>query len=232
MAESRQPNNVDVHRKHCNEDGCRGQSDDDGQSIPPVRKLDYSKEPSFFLCLSDDWDLEKFPILWTIGNADLLKCELVALFCSRKCPGTIIRKAHDFVAGLYDKEIPVIGGFQTEVEKMSLDVLMQGKGSIVVCPAREISTMRPSKEWIEMLKDGRLLIVSPFASRFRRPTRTTADIRNHLVAAAAEKIIFLHAEDGSRTFAIAQELLLSEREIHTFDLKENRNLLDLGATCL
>lgn len=197
-----------------------------------VKKIEFFRETAYFIHLTEEWDIEKFPALWTIGDAGLLKCELVALFCSRKCPGGVLRKSHDFALDLREKGTPVIGGFQTPVEKMCLDVLLKGSQPVVLCPARGIQNMRIPPEWSEPIGDGRLLVVSPFGSRQRRPTKATADLRNRFVAAAAESLFFLHAAPKSRTFALAEELLSDGREIRTFDIRENQNLKEIGAMML
>lgn len=194
-----------------------------------VSRLQYSREPSYFMHLTEDWDVERFPVLWIIGNPDLLKCELVALFCSRRCPGTIIRKSHSLAFELREKGTPVIGGFQTDVEKMCLDVLLKGSQPLVISPARQIESMRIPITYSGPVSDGRLLIVSPFPPKYRRPTKSTADIRNHFVVAAADKLFFLYAAPKSKTFCFAEQLLSQGKEIITFDTRENENLLSIGA---
>jgi predicted Rossmann fold nucleotide-binding protein DprA/Smf involved in DNA uptake len=193
-----------------------------------VRKLEYDKEPAFFLNITEDWDIEKFPAMWAIGNADILKSELVALFCSRKCPGKVILKSRDYADSLRIKCIPVIGGFQTPVEKMCLEMFLKGEQPVVVCPARGIQKMRVPAEWTEPVESGRMLIVSPFAARHRRVSAANAELRNKFVAAAADKLFFLHAAAKSRTLAFAEELLSHGRDVFTFAMDENRNLKDIG----
>ncbi len=194
-----------------------------------VRKLDYSKDPAFFFHMADGWDVEKFQALWTVGSAELLKCELLALFCSRKCPGSIVRKSHDFATELRRNGTPVIGGFQTPVEKMCLEVFLKGEQPVVVCPARGIQNIRLEPEWRKPVGEGRLLLVSPFSARQRRPNKNSAELRNRLVAAAADRLFFFHAASDSKTFAFAEELLSGGRDLVTFDVKENENLKKLGA---
>lgn len=194
-----------------------------------VKRFDYSREPAYFLRLTEDWSLEKFQSLWTIGNTELFRGELLALFCSKKSPGKIVVKSHDFVEDLRVKGVSVIGGFQTPVEKMCLEVLLKGEQPIVVCPPRGIQNMRVPPEWSRPVEEGRLLVISPFGSRHRRATTTTAELRNRFVAAAADRLFFLYASPGSRTTALAEELLACGRDIETFDMKENAELLKIGA---
>ncbi len=194
-----------------------------------VRRIDFSKSPAFFMGLGDEWNIERYPTLWAIGETDLFKGELVALFCSRKCPGRVVRKSHDFADELRIRGTPVIGGFQTPVEKMVFDVLLKGSQPIVLCPARGIQRMRIPSEWSASLDEGGLLIISPFGPRQRRASVASADVRNRFVAASAARLFFLHASAGSRTLSLAEVLLTEGRDIETFDMQDNEPLMRLGA---
>jgi len=67
------------------------------------------------------------PTLYAIGNVDILRQPLTALFCSNKCPGSAILRALDFAAQLRDANRAVISGFHTPVEKECLAILLRGK---------------------------------------------------------------------------------------------------------
>ena len=64
--------------------------------------------------------LEILPQIKSKGNLDLLEEPLTALFCSQRCPGDLILKTYDIVRAMRDAGIPVIGGFQTPMEKECL----------------------------------------------------------------------------------------------------------------
>jgi len=151
------------------------------------------------------------PALHTLGNINLLRLPLMALFCSRKCPGDAILKAYDLAQELREKEIPVIGGFHTPVEKDMLEILLRGKGPIVICPARGLEGMRMPKVWGQAVQQGRLLLVSMFDQRFERVMKETAQGRNLLVAGLARERVFVHFEPGGETEKLAN--LISERGI-------------------
>ena len=51
------------------------------------------------------------------GNPRLLEEPLTALFCSQRCPGDLILKTYDLARTMRDAGVPVIGGFQTRMEK-------------------------------------------------------------------------------------------------------------------
>lgn len=138
------------------------------------------------------------PALHTLGNLDLLRLPLTALFCSRKCPGDAILKAYDLARELREKEIPVISGFHTPVEKDLLEILIK-KGPIVICPARGLEGMRVPKVWRQGILQGQLLLVSMFDQRIERVTKETAQQRNLLVAALSNERVFIYVEPGGET---------------------------------
>ncbi|MCA1597870.1 MAG: hypothetical protein LC769_02415, partial [Chloroflexi bacterium] len=85
--------------------------------------------------------------LAVLGQRDLLQQQTLALFCSVKCPGTAILRTYDLVRALRDAGTPVIGGFQSPMERECLALLLRGSGPVIVCPARDIHAMRVPREW-------------------------------------------------------------------------------------
>ena len=51
------------------------------------------------------------------GNVRLLEESLIVLFCSQRCPGVLIFKTYDLARSIRDAVIPLIGGFQTQMER-------------------------------------------------------------------------------------------------------------------
>ena len=163
------------------------------------------------------------------GNLSLLDEPLTALFCSNRCPGDLILKTYDFSRAMRDAGVPVIGGFQTSMERESLRLLLQGKQPVVVCPARSIDSMRLPREWRLALDDGRLLVLSPFPATARRPTAELAAQRNDLVADLAQRVFIAHAAPGSKTKAFARKLAATGKPLLTLDSLSNANLVEMGA---
>lgn len=89
--------------------------------------------------------------------------------------------------------------------------------------------MRLKPEWKRGLSDNRLLLLSMFASQFRRSTVQLATQRNEFVAALADRILVPHAAEGSRTLELAKMISEWGKPLFTFDTKANRPLLRLGA---
>ena len=164
-----------------------------------------------------------------LGNLRLLDESLTALFCSNRCPGDLILKTYDIARAMRDAGVPVIGGFQTPMEKECLRLLLRGEQPVVICPARGIDNMRIPSDWRPALDHGRLLVLSPFPATVRRPTADLAAQRNDLVADLAQRVFIAHAAPRGKTEAFARELAASGKPLLTLDSAANENLVDVGA---
>lgn len=172
--------------------------------------------------------------IWARGNIGLLSGadtilngNLWALFCSSKCPGEIILKAHDLAQKFKERGIPTIGGYHSPVEKECLRVLLRGSQPILFCPARNIENMRLKSAWKDAFAEERLLILSIFESK--RSTAALASQRNAFVAALADKICIAHAAEDSKTLEFAQMIITWEKPVFTFETEANEALFQLGA---
>jgi predicted Rossmann fold nucleotide-binding protein DprA/Smf involved in DNA uptake len=164
-----------------------------------------------------------------LGNIDLLQKRTLALFCSSRCPGVLILRTYDFVRGLRDPSLTVIGGFHSPTEKESLTLLLRMRQPLVICPARGIERMRLPAGWRDPIEQGRLLVVSSFRGGQRRPTADAAHLRNQFVAALADEVLVAHAAPGGRTEAFSKELIDRGKSVVTFESPHNAELIALGA---
>jgi len=170
-----------------------------------------------------------FPRISTIGNPEILKRQMLGLFCSVKCPGDLILMTYDLVRALRDAGVPVISGFHTPIEKDCLDLLLRGSQPIVICPARDIRNMRLGKDLKTGIWEGRLLILSPFEGTGRRPTAQIAERRNQFVGALAAAAFLAYADPGGKTEAFAKDFMEVGKPIYTFQSQYNKSILDIGA---
>src|SRR3990167_1742048 len=108
--------------------------------------------------------------LSALGNLGSLSQPRTALFCSVRCPGDAILGAYDAARKLRDEGVTVVSGFHSPVEKECLRILLRGKQPIIICLARALEKIRLPSDWQRALEAGRLLILSPFEKRPRRPT--------------------------------------------------------------
>lgn len=170
--------------------------------------------------------------IFHLGNPELLQKDSLGLFCSIKCPGSVILKTYDLAKALRDAGVPVIGGFHTPMEKECLALLLRGTQPIIVCPARGLEKMRPTAGVKDGIEAGRVLLVSMFGPRHRRATAELAYQRNRLVAALAGMAFVSHAAPGGKTEALCREIIGMRKPLFTVDCAENSNLLSLGAKTL
>lgn len=163
-------------------------------------------------------NLDDFPILterlgadaprqlWLLGDPALLAARKTALFCSARCPGDAILRAHDAAARLRDQGETVISGFHSPVERDCLHILLRGQQPLIICPARALDGMRLPRAWQTALNAGRLLLLSPFEKTPRRVTADSAHRRNTLVAALADRVLIIHGAPGGQIAALAARM--------------------------
>jgi len=169
------------------------------------------------------------PRIASIGNPDILKSKPIALICSVKCPGNIILQTYDLAQQLRDAGVPVIGGFHSPMEREYLRILLRGRQPVIVCPARGLQGMRIPSVHKLALEEDRLLCLSSFSNKLRRPTVDSALLRNHFVSAIAEQILVPYAAPNSKTFDLCRVLISWKKPIYTLSNETNAALIDSGA---
>ena len=141
--------------------------------------------------------------IWYHGDVSLLDLPLNGLLCSKACPGGKILEAIDLAQQWRSENRPVINGFHTAVEKECLRIFLRGPQPIVICPARGIAPFQLPSDWQTKYDRDELLIISPFDSAIRRPTKETAEIRNKLVVDLATNVTIIHATRGGLLHRLA-----------------------------
>lgn len=164
------------------------------------------------------------------GELSILRRRKLALFCSIRCPGSIILESYDVARQLRTAGLALIGGFHTPMEKECLDFLMRGNEPVIVCPARGIELMRVPPQWRRAISAHRMLLLSPFRATQRRATQATADARNRLVAALADQLLIIHAAPGGKTEQLCRDMIARGKTIAVLDRDANRHLIEAGAT--
>ena len=139
------------------------------------------------------------------GNLDLLALPKTALFCSAKCPGSVILPTYDQAAKWRDTGRCVISGFHSPVEKECLQILLRGDAPVILCPARAMLERLPA-QWAIAVASGRMVILSAFAATATRITTDLAARRNEIVAALADEVFIAHATVGGHVASLAGRL--------------------------
>jgi hypothetical protein len=174
--------------------------------------------------------LQKWPAIAAFGSVTLLRSPLLALFCSIRCPGKLILETYDLARALRDAGVPVLSGFHTPMEKECLDLLLRGNQPVIACPARGIEDMRLPSTLKTAIDSGRLLLLSPFNQKDRRPTARLAEERNRFVAALATEVFVAYAAEGGKTEQLCRNLIAAGKSAFTFDTPANARLITMGCT--
>ncbi len=190
-----------------------------------INQSDYTYPSSLKKYLSDNAP----ETITAIGNPDILQNNSLAIFSSNKCPGKIILKTCDMMRQLQDSDITVISGFHSPIERECLNILLRGKPSVVICPARSIENMRIKPEYKRPLEEGRLLFLSPFDVQQNRISSGQADKHNQFAAAISEELFVPYAEPDSKTETLCKKWIEQGKTVRTFDNEYTKNLFKLGA---
>jgi predicted Rossmann fold nucleotide-binding protein DprA/Smf involved in DNA uptake len=156
------------------------------------------------------------PTVSALGNPEILRSRKLALICSRKCSGDVILKTYDFARLVRDSGIAVVSGFHSPIERDCMAVLLRGPSPIIMVQAHRLSTSRLPREWRKAIDAERLLLLSPFRQKDKRVTAELAAERNSFVAAISDEVLIPYAAPGSKTEALALDLLKSGKRVYTF----------------
>ncbi len=143
--------------------------------------------------------------------------------------GSLILRTYDLARALRDAGVPVISGFHSPIEKDCLDLLLRGSQPVVICPARSIEKMRLGESLKEGVEKGRVLVLSPFEERVKRPTAETSQRRNQFVGALAAAVFVAYADPGGKTEEFCKAFLRSGKPLYTFESQYNKTIVDAGA---
>ncbi len=175
------------------------------------------------------WETQ-LPVLTVSGNSELLRQPVVGLLSSSEIPPDLILPSFDLAVSLKHAPVAIAGGFQNEVERVILSVLVGGSGPLIVCPARSLDGMTTAAHTAERLKRGTMAYLSAERGGVRRPTAQVAMRRNDLIVGLSTRLIVMSAPPGSRVLKSATMSLEAGRQVACFDHRRNRDLLLLGAT--
>jgi predicted Rossmann fold nucleotide-binding protein DprA/Smf involved in DNA uptake len=165
----------------------------------------------------------------TLGHLELLSHPALAIFCSGACPAGIVSETERVMRKIVDAGVTVVGGFQSEVEKHCLGILLAGDTPIIVSPARSLDKLRIRPEYKAPLANGRLLLLSFFRSHRHRADAEMAFKRNLYVAALADRILVVHAASSSKTEQLCRKLISWGKTVYTVNHEANQNIVALGA---
>ena len=117
----------------------------------------------------------------TLGNKELLKMRKVGFLASRKISTLSILPTLDWAMKVSkQKDITIVSGFHSKMERDVLKILFQGECGIIVVLARGMFRKLPKQYEVAMLQN-RLLIISHEKESVTRVSEATAHKRNDYV---------------------------------------------------
>ena len=117
----------------------------------------------------------------TFGNKDLLKMRKVGFLASRKISTLSILPTLDWALKISkQKDIAIVSGFHSKMERDVLKILLQGECGIIVVLARGMYCKLP-KQYEVAMSQNRLLIISYEKESATRVSEATAHKRNNYV---------------------------------------------------
>lgn len=164
----------------------------------------------------------------SLGNRELIRAGKLALICSRKCGGDVILKTYDFARLVRGSGLAIVSGFHSPIERDCIPILLRGSDPTIIVQAHRLSSSRLPLDWQKAIDAGRLLLLSPFGEKDKRVTAKLAAERNRFVAEISDEVLIPHAALGSRTEALALDLIASGKRVYTFNGRPGP-LLDRGA---
>lgn len=123
-----------------------------------------------------------------LGNKDLLKMKKVGFLASRKISTLSILPTLDWAMKVSkQKDITIVSGFHSKMERDVLKILFQGECGIIVVLARGMYRNLPKQYEVAMLQN-RLLIISYEKESVIRVSEATAHKRNDYVREIADEM--------------------------------------------
>jgi hypothetical protein len=91
--------------------------------------------------------------------------------------------------------------------------------------------MRIPSAWKKPIDDGRMLILSPFDEKLKRPTVSTSKQRNHLIAKMGRRFLIPYADAGGKTVKLGREIIHAGKRVYTFQSTKSP-LVQAGAKAI
>ena len=123
-----------------------------------------------------------------LGNTELLKMRKIGFLASRKISTLSILPTLDWALKISkQKDIAIVSGFHSKMERDLLKILLQGECGIIVALARGMYRKLPKQYEVAMLQN-RLLIISYEKESVIRISEATAHKRNNYVREIADEM--------------------------------------------
>jgi hypothetical protein len=140
-----------------------------------------------------------------------------------------VSPAIEAVRELRDAGVAVASGFDSSMEPMSVDLLLDGKQPVVVCLSKAIACYQLPSHWRKAIEAGRLLVVCPFPRSVRRLGKARVRSRKQFMAVISSAVLIPYASPERHDETIAREVVARHKPLFTLGIEENATLMELGA---
>ena len=124
-----------------------------------------------------------------LGNTELLKMRKIGFLASRKISTLSILPTLDWALKISkQKDIAIVSGFHSKMERDVLKILLQGECGIIVVLTRGMYRKLP-KQYEVAMSQNRLLIISYEKESVTRVSEVTAHKRNDYVREVTDEFI-------------------------------------------
>lgn len=126
----------------------------------------------------------------TLGNTSQLDRRKIGYFASSKVASSSVLPTLDWAAEVASrKDIAIVSGFHSKMEREVLDFLLRGKCGIICVLARSIYKRIPDK-FREAYNSGRVLFIAPFKTSATMTSRHLCGKRNKYIASISDELVF------------------------------------------
>jgi hypothetical protein len=153
----------------------------------------------------------------------------VALAASVTSPASVVKETLELVRELAESGVVFVGGFHAPLERLCLDQLTAAGWPAIACFGRTLLNLRIPNGWLERLREGKLVLVSPCGSSQKRATKDSLRTRSECVLAMADNFVIPHASSGGKTEALCHQALKAGKAVWTLNHPDSRSPAELGA---
>ncbi len=166
-----------------------------GQGIEIVHVMEKFTYPKI---LKDNLKKEAPIVIYTKGNADLLKKNSIAIVGSRQCSQISMDFADTIAWKAVEKKSVVVSGFAKGIDKQALDAALKFKGQSIIVLPQGIETYQ-SKIYYPAIIRGDVLVISTYHPNAPWSVGLAMD-RNKVIYGLAEEIYVAESSDTGGTW--------------------------------
>ncbi len=136
----------------------------------------------------------------------------IAFLSSRNTPSSQLIVIYDWATEIRNKDVTIISGFHSKVEKDVFHFLSKGKQPMVMVLARSEYKQLP-EELKPLVQSGQLEIISPLGIKSRLSSTETAMRRNRYMIDIADEVVVGYASPGGNLEKLLKEYEGSGKKI-------------------